>query len=399
VASSAKNPIIPISTDHTLSSFSQAGVIVPESPFERLRPRSTTREQVYVRETPFGRTLRERTLMPGDPAIYLACRCLLEQFEAVLAEELRAWEGEDPEGVHQMRVATRRLRGALRAFKFILPVRNAGFLNREFRWLAGVLGQVRDLDVYQANLKRYAAEIPDAEAANLNDYREHLQERWVEARKRLLACLASQRYRKVKERFARFIERGPSRATLRRFRTLTIADASRQLIEKRYERVLRRGRRIAPDSPDESFHALRIQCKRLRYLFEFFSLCYGKLFRPYVKRLKKLQDALGEIQDVHVASDELLRYAEQVQLRNSNRGQLIALGQLISGQRRQAAAKREDFFEVWKRFDRKRWRRTILFALGKPRSSSLEPDTREPQDGQDEPKASPETVPSDMPSP
>src|SRR5688572_29186302 len=75
---------------------------------------NATCQQWRVKDTRFTQTLREEMLTPAHPAIYLAYRCLLEQFEAMLAEESRAWKGDDPEGVHQMRVATRRLRAAFR---------------------------------------------------------------------------------------------------------------------------------------------------------------------------------------------------------------------------------------------------------------------------------------------
>ena len=122
-------------------------------------------------------------LSPADPAIQLAYQCLQERFEEMLAEEPKAWEGLDPEGVHQMRVATRRLRAAFRAFKDVLPAKPILAYNREFRRAAAVLGEVRDLDVYQDNLKHYAAEIPAGDAAHLNDYQQHLTEQRRNARK------------------------------------------------------------------------------------------------------------------------------------------------------------------------------------------------------------------------
>jgi CHAD domain-containing protein len=348
---------------------------------------------VRVKDTGFIRALREQRLSPADSAVSLAYHCLLQHFEAMLAEEPRAWEGEDPEGAHQMRVATRRLRAAFRIFRGVLPARAAGSLNREFRWLAAMLGEVRDLDVYQENLKRYALEIPAEDSVHLTDYQEHLRRQWRRARERLLACLESRRYQRLKVRLARFLEHGPSRRILKEFRTLTIADAARQLIGKRYKRVLRDGRALAPDSPDESFHALRIQCKRLRYLFEFFDSSYGGLLQPHIKRLKRLQDVLGEIQDARVATEQLSQYASRVLMRSRNRGQLIALGQLISGQRRQAAFERGDFLEAWKRFDRKRRRKAILASLGET-STSDEWEVRTPENNEDQSIAPAELDPS-----
>ena len=94
-----------------------------------------------LNDSPLTKELRERNLSPADPAIQLAYQCLQERFEEMLAEEPKAWEGLDPEGVHQMRVATRRLRAAFRAFKDVLPAKPILAYNREFRRAAAVLGR------------------------------------------------------------------------------------------------------------------------------------------------------------------------------------------------------------------------------------------------------------------
>jgi len=315
-------------------------------------------------DSPFIRELRGQALGPAAPAIRLVYRCLLERFETMLAEEPKAWEGLDVEGVHQMRVATRRLRAAFRAFKEFLPQRARVSFDREFKWVAGILGLVRDLDVYQQNLQHYAEEIPPEDAERLGDYRRHLAGQWRRARTRLVACLTSRRYARLKARFGRLLERGPSRAAVRALGALTIGGAARRLIARRYKRVCRAGRAIGPGCPDAALHKLRIQCKRLRYLFEFFRPIYGGALAPYIKRLKRLQDCLGDFQDAVVATQQLRQYADTVPMRARNRQQLIVLGQLISGQRRQAAAKRADFAKAWKRFDRKGGRRKISVALG-----------------------------------
>ena len=308
------------------------------------------------------RALREREPAPDDPAIHLAYGRLLEQFEEMITQEPRAWEGLDPEGVHKMRVATRRLRSALRAFKKVLPASIRSF-NREFKWLAAALGGVRDLDVARGNLPHFLSELPPEDAAHMNDYQQFLADQWQEERRRLLACLTSRRYGRLKTGFAQLLERGPSMRDMETLGSVTIGDAAQLLIGRRYRGVLRRGREITSVSSDESLHALRIQCKRLRYLLEFFRPAYGELLKAETRRLKKLQDVLGDFQDACVASQLLRRYAEGLPMRSSNRGQIIALGQLIGGQDRQAAMRRADFARVWERFDSTGGRTGILTRL------------------------------------
>ena len=305
---------------------------------------------VLPASTAFVEMLRERAPTPTDPAIHLAYGRLLEQFEEMVAQEPRAWEGLDPEGVHKMRVATRRLRSALRAFKKVLPGSIRSF-DGEFKWLASVLGGVRDLDVARGNLPHFLSEIPPDDAAHLDDYRQYLADRWREERRRLVTCLAGRRYGRLKAGFADRLERGPSARVMETRGSITVGEAAQLLIGKRYQGVLRRGREITSASSDESLHALRIRCKRLRYLLEFFRPTYGEALEAEITRLKKLQDVLGEFQDACVAGGLLRRYAEGLPKSSGNRGQLNALDQLIAGQDRRAATRRADFAHAWERFD------------------------------------------------
>ena len=142
----------------------------------------------------------------------------------------------------------------------------------------------------------------------------------------------------------------------------SISEAAREFIGKRHQRVLRDGRAIGPDSPDEALHKLRIECKRLRYLLEFATPVFGSLDR-FVKQLKKLQDVLGDFQDACVATQQLRRYADTVPMRKKNRQHLLALGQLISSQRRDAIERRASFKSCWKRFDVKGRRKEVLELL------------------------------------
>ena len=317
--------------------------------------------------TPFVEVLRERAPAPDDPAIHLAYGRLLEQFEEMIVQEPRAWEGLDPEGVHKMRVATRRLRSALRAFKKVLPASIRPF-NGEFKWLAAVLGGVRDLDVARGNLPHFLSEIPEEDAAHLDNYQQYLADRWREERRRLVTCLAGRRYGRLKAGFAERLGRGPSAGVMETLGSMTVGEAAQLLIGKRYRGVLRRGREITPASSDESLHALRIRCKRLRYLLEFFRPTYGELLKAETTRLKELQDVLGEFQDACVAAGLLRRYAEGLPVRSGNRGQLIALDQLIAGQDRRAATRRADFAHAWERFDSPGGRTRLLTCLAESRA-------------------------------
>ena len=305
----------------------------------------------------------EAPLGQSDLAIQLAYRHLQNQFQELLAEEPRAWEGLDSEGVHQMRVATRRLRAAFRAFAIVLPARPIASFNAEFRWLARVLGAVRDLDVQQENLERQTGKMPPEDVGCLQQYRRHLADQWRRARRQLLTSLESVRYRQLIERFTAFLERGPSQAAARITRDVTVGVAAVQFVDEQLKKVLNRGRRLTVESTSEQYHDLRIQGKRLRYLFEFFAPVYGEALAPFIRRLKQLQELLGEVQDAHVATTQLRQYADQVPVRVKSRRLLISLGQLISVQLAGAATRREEFHQAWREFDEQGLRRRIRRVL------------------------------------
>ena len=327
-------------------------------------PAQVRKEECLIEVARLLRELGEQPLGVSDPAIKLSHRCPLEQFQEMLGEQQRAWDGVDPEGVHKMRVATRRIRAAFRAFKGVLPAATIKEFNGQFKWVGDVLGAVRDLDVYQENLRHYTAEMPEEDGTCLVDYQQHLAESWRHARDNLLACLSSQRYLELLDGFTEFLELSPIETAAKTDGTRAIGDAATRLIGKQYKKVLHNGRAIMAESPDEALHSLRMDCKRLRYLFEFFQPIYGKSLSPFVKQLKALQDVLGEFQDACVATQRLRQYAECVPMQAKNRGQLIALGQLIYSQGQQAADRRARFHEVWKHFDRKGQRKQILRLLG-----------------------------------
>jgi triphosphatase len=216
----------------------------------------------------------------------------------VLANEPGARIGDDSEDLHDMRVATRRIRAALSTFDDVLPVRFARFRD-EFGWVADTLGAVRDLDVQLEQLDEWVAGSAEEDAGALEPLRNILETQRREARERMLAVLDSGRYERLVAAVIAGLQRGPLKtsATSRQ----PVLGAAPDLILKRYRKVRKRGRRIEKDSPSSDYHRLRIGCKRLRYTLEFLSEVYPKEIPLLVKRLVAVQDILGLHQDAFVA--------------------------------------------------------------------------------------------------
>jgi CHAD domain-containing protein len=326
-------------------------------------PKSISKEVQRLEEYRALAALSAQSLKKNDATVKLAHRCCLKHFESMLAEEPIAWEGIEIEGVHQMRVATRRIRAALSAFKFLVQPDAREVFSREFKWLARVLGDVRDMDVCLENLRGYVMEIPADDANCLEAYRLHLAEQRKRARRELIACLSGVRYRRLVSDFSEYLKLGLSAESPSSHEFDSIRESAVRLIGKQYKRVLRQGRSITRQSPDQELHALRIECKRLRYRFEFFRSTYRSSLNPFIKSLKTLQNVLGEFQDAQVATQQLTEHAQCVPMESGNRGQLLALGQLIDSQRRHAWDRRKRFHKTWKRFDRRHARKRMLKLL------------------------------------
>ena len=259
-------------------------------------------EGLRGRPAPEGFTpdLGPREITRLTPAADAAYAVLRTRFEAYLAAEPGVRLGEDPGPVHDMRVASRRLRASLRLFEDVLP-RTAGRWHATFADAAAALGRVRDLDVLLENVRASAPRLasgPDAVAPVLD----RLTARREEEHGALLARLDSKRYAAFIDGFTRWLRRG-SRPRVREAGE-PIALVAPRLAGHRHRAMRRAASRLTPASP-ESYHRLRIRAKRLRYALEALEPAYGKPFHSMLRPLAKIQDALGAEQDAVVAVPKL----------------------------------------------------------------------------------------------
>lgn len=209
-----------------------------------------------------------------------------------------------PEGVHQMRVAMRRMRSALRIFRSVLPPDQYLRVTDEVKWLTKSLADTRDLDVFMDEI------VGPVEAAFEDEpafavLREKLIADRASARAEARQAVGGERYtRFILETGAWMARRGwrdqpVSEASAFLFRPIT--DLSDALINKRFKKVRKEGRRFHEMTVEEK-HQLRIDVKRLRYAIDFFSSLYPpKKVRNFIVRLQKLQDGLGYMNDLAVA--------------------------------------------------------------------------------------------------
>jgi len=299
----------------------------------------------------FGPTGVDDSLTAGE----LAFRVLREQFAVFLAHEPGTRIGEDPEELHDMRVAARRMRAAMKIFEMPLPVRAQRFRN-EFKWIAGALGEVRDLDVQLARLDSWISSASSGDREPLEALRAVYQERRKKARRLMLRRLDSRRYARLVESFGAFLERGPSRRAQASQRP--ILAAAPDLVRKPYRKMRKLGDPLTEESSGEEYHELRKKGKRLRYALEFLSAIYGDPAKDLIKPLKELQDVLGDHQDAEVAVAHLRELA-------ASRGRspklspetTFVMGGVAHRYEVQARELRAEFPEAYSRVRGKRWKK------------------------------------------
>jgi len=282
----------------------------------------------------------------------VAYRVLRRQFAHVLANEPGTRLGEDIEALHDMRVAVRRMRAALRLYRQHLPARVLGLVP-SLRWLGLVLGDVRDLDVHRADVTAWREQLEAVDRDALDALDMQLETSWRSARRRLLRALDSRRYERLVERVQRVLVAGPGRRpTVGREPILSIVP---ELIEGRLRRVTKCAARVHKDSPAADYHEVRIRCKALRYALEFHAELLGTRAARMIAELKRVQDVLGDHQDACVAGDWLRELVERRARRLPART-VFVIGRLTERYAQLAAELRRSFPRRYDRIRRKRWR-------------------------------------------
>jgi CHAD domain-containing protein len=264
-------------------------------------------------------------------------RLLVEQSRTMLASDPGVRFGEDPEALHQLRVATRRSRALLRAARGLVAPQWAEPLRAELAWLGGLLGPVRDLDVLLEHLDSDAASLEDDDARAFRRLRARLVAERREARDELLEAMVGERYFLLLDALEDAANAPAGE----------LATPLSEIAAEAFAR-LRKAVKALPTRPtDAELHAVRIETKRTRYATELAALELGKRGARFVERAKAVQDVIGEHQDACVAEDRLRALA----LRGGGRTGLAA-GRLVERQRRRKREARRAFPDAWRKLQK-----------------------------------------------
>jgi triphosphatase len=275
--------------------------------------------------------------LSGDDAL----RCIgIACLDQILGNEAAVLAGM-PAGIHQMRVAVRRLRAILAAFGRMLPADQRRAVSRELRWLGDALGPARNLDVFETALVAPALNAL-AEQAELPRGVEALtaaaERRRKAAYAKAIKAVRSTRYTRLMQRQRRWFDSRAwdDRAAAQDLRQ-PIAALAPRILDRRRLVALRRSIGFAGQSARDR-HSLRIALKKLRYATEMLAGLYeGDDVRRFTQRLKRLQDDLGEANDLQVGR----AIVAQLTRSKGARGRVADAAEIVLAWREDRVARRE----------------------------------------------------------
>jgi triphosphatase len=282
-----------------------------------------------------------------EALIAIVASCL----DHLTANEACAVAMSDPEGVHQMRVALRRLDASLTVYRKLIPDGQRRRLKRRIKGVAEALGPARDWDVFIEDVVRpVAADLPsDDDLLLLRGAA--AQQRAIEYRK-VRRVLAAQPYTEMRLDLAAWVNEREWRqqsVTKSSARLMARADTfGKAILDKGHGKLTKRGRSLAMMNAAER-HQLRIQVKKMRYAGEFFaSLFPRRKSERYLHALRVLQDDLGRLNDIEVAHKLIANLATHDRARDRK---VARAGGLVLGWHAHAAAAREEkLAEHWAAF-------------------------------------------------
>jgi CHAD domain-containing protein len=275
----------------------------------------------------------------GAPANEHVAAALREQYAAIVRHDPGTRLGRDPEELHQMRVATRRMRAILRAAGPLLDPEWVRSLRTEVGWLGGALGPVRDLDVLLDHLKADAHRLGDTDERAFLVLLRSLQSERDADRAAMLQVLREPRFVRLVDRLERETKAPP----------LASAGGSlRALAAREFRRLRKRVQALGDHPPDDDLHATRIAVKRARYAAELAERSIGKTAAAVIRDLKLLQDVLGDHQDAAVAESRIRALVKP----RTSVAAAIAAGRVIERQHERRRAARAAFPKAWRRVER-----------------------------------------------
>ena len=245
---------------------------------------------------------------------------IAKHLETMLVRETGVISDRDPEELHQMRVSMRRLRSAITGFAPALNLPKTAS-DRQLGKIARTLGKLRDIDVLEAELKnKYRPLLPKVEQKSLDKVLKDLDRRRKIAYEEVTVTFKKQRYKYLKKDLNGWLKK-PKYQKIGNILLdsvlpdLLLPQISKLLLHPAWWLGIKQGEpsslagveRVL-EKEGEILHNLRKEAKRSRYNMDLFTDFYGDRYQKYVKKIKNIQEVLGEIQDCYI----LREFLEQI---------------------------------------------------------------------------------------
>ncbi len=260
------------------------------------------------------------------------------------------------DAVHQMRVATRRLRATLRSFGQVIPRSDSERLAGELNWLGGLLGAARDDEVLSAHLQASLRSTPVELLIGPVQARVqgHFAPSRAAARAELLEALDSSRYAGLLAELDR-LAAGPLPGPRAGDPARDVLPAAVRRAYRQADKRMRRARH-APPGParDGALHQARKSARRARYAAEAARPAIGPQARKFARQMKKVQSVLGDHQDTVLARQAARELGIGAHLAGEN---AFTYGLLYEREAHRAGRRQADARRVWKRASRSRYRK------------------------------------------
>jgi CHAD domain-containing protein len=316
-------------------------------------------------------TIPLRSDMRSDEAAKTILRFLLR---VIRINEPHIGKDLDTEFLHDFRVAIRRTRSALRRMKKVFPMEITARFRKDLSYVGKITNELRDLDVYLLNEGQYKEMLPASLRADIDPLFDHLREKRSKAFHDVIRNLASDKYSDILDGWEEFLENLHQVSPDAPDADTPVRELARKKIYRKYRRIVKEGNLILENTEDEMLHALRIHCKELRYLLEFFtSLFPRKEIHGFIRQLKKLQDMLGSFTDIGVQENYLAEVAGELRATGQQSERTVAaIGVLIEMLDREKRKVRDAFSKTFTEYASPANKRAFREMFALKESSSID---------------------------
>jgi CHAD domain-containing protein len=234
---------------------------------------------------------------------------LRQQIDIMIVNEDGIRKDTDSEFLHDFRVAVRRIRSLCGCLSDYLDRRVYTRVRTDFPALIRLTNSRRDLDVFLRKENTYMQQAPRRYRAALAEFFTKLKIQRSREQNKILRYLSADPYVRIKIYWLRSYRTKPLRLTAARFSAVGVQQVAGEAILKRYGKICRLNRKLPVEQGDEVMHRVRIGCKKLRYALEFFLPLFDQQSaRSLIKKLRFLQDTLGEYNDLSLQQRRCTAY-------------------------------------------------------------------------------------------